>query len=615
MVTLAIEGSGGSELTYHLTKDTVSVGASSQNDVVLRVPGVAPRHIVIQRNGRVYTFVCQHRQVVVLNGERRARGVLRLDDRVRIGTATLVFKGISEDEAELETAPDEETAPGGADTGAADDGGAVDEEPKRRASRARAEVALYRESPRLSEARQQMVEIFRSGLSSDLVPSLRTFMGSAFGDRPALLAWLDDEGRFQPVVSQWVGDLPNLPARTFQELAAGGRYAQLRLGTRRILIYPVETGRLRPQAFLLLETGGPEDDEDQLLVAELARMLSVHWERIERSGSLLEQWETGARRTVDARLPGSSHAVRVLRDSVIAAARTAQPVLVSGRSGSGRTTVASLIASLHPREPLPVQLFQGQPGDEAALRAGLLGNAEESSSGVVERSRGGVLVVRDVHLLPAGVQREMAAAIRHDLASGYGPALRWMATTGEDALKLLNDGALDEALFGLFQNHLMRVPALEERREDLPLLIVRLLDSVASEQGKEIRGIELETLNSLIVHPFPGQMTELLAELRRLVSATPSGEMVRGRVPMGEAAGAGEGGATSASVGAADLLSLDDLKIVIPGVERLVIDRVLRRTKGNQSKAARILNLSRGALIAKMKEYEIPDYRYLRRRR
>ncbi len=609
MVTLAIEGSGGSELTYHLTKDTVSVGASSQNDVVLRAPGVAPRHIVIQRNGRVYTFVCQHRQVVVLNGERRARGVLRLDDRIRIGTATLVFKGLSDGEVEVEEAPPTGV---GADGSESEAEGAI-AEPKQRPVRARAEVALYRESPRLAEARQQMVEIFRSGLRSDLVPSLRTFLGGVFGERPALLAWLDDEGHLQPVVSQWVGDVPNLPARTFQELAAGGRYAQLRLGTRRIFIYPVETGQLRAQAYLLLETRGEEDDEDQVLLAELARMLAVHWERIERSGSLFGQWEASARRTVETRMPGSSHAIRVLRDSVIPAARSAQPVLVSGRSGSGRTTVAALIASLHPRGPLPVQIYQGQPGEDGILRASLLGGETEGSAGVMERARGGVLIVRDVHLLPASVQREVAAAIRHDLAAGYGPSVRWMATTGEDALKLLNDGALDEALFGLFQNHLMRVPALEERREDLPLLIVRLLDSVASEQGKEIRGIELETLNSLIVHPFPGQMTELLAELRRLVSATPSGEMVRGRVPVGEASAAG-GAAEAAAVGTADLLSLDDLKVVIPGVERLVIDRVLRRTKGNQSKAARILNLSRGALIAKMKEYEISDYRYLRRR-
>jgi DNA-binding protein Fis len=63
----------------------------------------------------------------------------------------------------------------------------------------------------------------------------------------------------------------------------------------------------------------------------------------------------------------------------------------------------------------------------------------------------------------------------------------------------------------------------------------------------------------------------------------------------------------------AGVLGDNDLKVVIPTVERLLIDRVLRRSLGNQSKAARELNLSRGALIAKIKEYSIPDYRSLRR--
>ena len=52
---------------------------------------------------------------------------------------------------------------------------------------------------------------------------------------------------------------------------------------------------------------------------------------------------------------------------------------------------------------------------------------------------------------------------------------------------------------------------------------------------------------------------------------------------------------------------------MIPAVGGLLIDRVLRRSLGNQSKAARELNLSRGALISKIKEYEIQDYRALRR--
>lgn len=59
---------------------------------------------------------------------------------------------------------------------------------------------------------------------------------------------------------------------------------------------------------------------------------------------------------------------------------------------------------------------------------------------------------------------------------------------------------------------------------------------------------------------------------------------------------------------------IDDLKVLAEGVERRVIDRVLRRVRGNQSKAAEILNISRGSLIAKIRQYAIPDHRSVRRR-
>lgn len=63
------------------------------------------------------------------------------------------------------------------------------------------------------------------------------------------------------------------------------------------------------------------------------------------------------------------------------------------------------------------------------------------------------------------------------------------------------------------------------------------------------------------------------------------------------------------------LRSTDDLKKIIDTVEREVIDRAMRRVEGNQSRAAQILNISRGSLIAKLKEFAVPDYRYLRRER
>jgi len=63
------------------------------------------------------------------------------------------------------------------------------------------------------------------------------------------------------------------------------------------------------------------------------------------------------------------------------------------------------------------------------------------------------------------------------------------------------------------------------------------------------------------------------------------------------------------------LRSTDDLKKIIDTVEREVIDRAMRRVEGNQSRGAQVLNISRGSLIAKLKEFAIPDYRYMRRER
>jgi DNA-binding NtrC family response regulator len=607
MVTLAIEGSGGSELTYQLVKQVISIGASSQNDIVLRSPGVAPRHLVIQRNDKVFTFLAQPRQIVVLNGERRSRGVLRVGDRIRIGTATIVFKGLSEDETEIELVSESQTPTSEATDEAPD-------EQVTKVARSRSEMVLYSEPSRIAEARSHMVEIFRAGVRSDLVPSLRTFFDNFFEGRQAMLAWLDEDGAFQPIVSQWTGEVPRLPARTFEELATGGRFGVLRLASRRLLFYPVESGALESRAYLMVETSDDDHDEDLTLVAELARMLAVHWERVENSSSLYGPWEIAARKRVEEQLPGTSQAVSVLRDSVVRAARATSPVLLCGRQGSGRMAVATLIASLHPTGDLPVQVYQARPDDDAAFRIDLFGPPSDRGFAEVlgERAKGAVVVIRDVHLLGQGLQREIAAAVIHDVESGYGPSVRWIATTEADAMALVNEGLLDATLFNLLQGNIMRIPALEERREDLPLLIVRLLDTVGAEQDKEIRGIELETLNSLLNHRFEGQMGELVGEIRRLVSATPEGEMVRGTVPALPVASLHGDSAVDHDTAASGLLAHDDLKVVVPAVERMIIDRVLRQTMGNQSKAARILNLSRGALIAKIKEYEIPDYRHLR---
>jgi DNA-binding NtrC family response regulator len=605
MFKLLIESGGSAELSFDLDADVVAIGAASTNDIVLTSPGVAPNHLVIRRTGSSYTFVGQHRQIVILNGKRRSRGVLAEGDRIRIGTATITVSGQSGSEfGETEAVTDEPETTAATEVVASREA---------ESERQRAEVALLNEPDRLARARLRLLEVFQTGIQMDMVAALEGYFDSTFPGRSAMLAWLDQKGQLQPIVSNWSGSIPHLPSRTFAELAVGNRVAVLRGGDRELLIYPVPVGD-DANVYLFAQSEGGDLEEDRTLLAELAGMLALQWDSVSSSSAFFGRWETDARQRLEQRLPGSSQTVGHLRDQLLAAARASSPVMLYGRQGSGRAYLASLIAALCPTGKPWIRVVQVREGDEAALRVELFGSdSTVGLRGLAERAGGGVVVVRDFHRMTSGLQRETASAIESDLGGGFGPKVRWVLTTDEDCMGLVAEGRIDSLLANLVQEHLIRVPPLDERREDLPLVIVRMLEAVGAEQGKKIPGIALETIDSLLCHPFDGQMTELLHELRRLVSATPDGEIVRGSVSRSTVQVGGASGEDDELIDTALVLGHDDLKVVIPAVEKLLIDRVLRRALGNQSKAARELNLSRGALIAKIKEYSIPDYRSLRR--
>jgi len=265
-----------------------------------------------------------------------------------------------------------------------------------------------------------------------------------------------------------------------------------------------------------------------------------------------------------------------------------------------------------------VVLFSASDMDLERARLELFGPGGHPSlaadaSGAVARARGGLLVVRGIENVPAALQAELAALISAQQREAPTPsAVRWVVTCGEDPLALVQKGRISSSLFMVFSKRMLRVPRLGERREDLPLLIAALLRRVAAEQGKTLRGISLECLNVLLSREYPGEMAELVGEINRLVTATPDGEMVRCEAMM-PTPGVTASGDSNAEL--LELLASDNLKQIIPRVEQMLIDRVMRRVKGNQSRGAKILGISRGALIAKIKEYGVPDYRFLRRRR
>ncbi|MCX7895169.1 MAG: sigma 54-interacting transcriptional regulator [Thermoanaerobaculum sp.] len=600
MLLLSVESENGATLTYRLHKTRIAVGSAPTNDVVVGGPGVADRHLVIQRSGETFTFTTAERQTVVLNGERRSRGVLNPGDRLRLGTVTLVFRGVVGSEVSLveekpATVPPPAPAPS-------------------------AESLLVRPEPGgYTQARIRLFELFsqtRPDRAHQLVATLHEAVREAEfalvipreGGGPAV------EGVV--LASHWSGELPVVAPAILRELAVPGRYVVQngsKDGGTAFVAVRTPTGPL--VALLLARPVGALGDEGVALLAEAARLLGLFREQVERTDASFSNWELEARHRLEMLLPGTSQAVQVLRDGLLQAARSPEPVLICGAEGSGRTETARILATLGPVAGRRVVILGVKDTPLEHLRQELFGPSGKPTftgamGGKVGEARGGMLVVRNAERLPEPIQMELVGVVRMERQQALSSStVRWVITCGEDPLALVQQGKLSSALFMAFSTRMLRVPRLEERREDLPLIIASLLHRVAEEQGKSVRGITLECLNALLARTFPGQLAELVGELRRLVAATADGDMVRCD------AQAVKGTSQSSATEGAEILLSDNLKEVVPRVEQLVIDRVMQKVRGNQSKGARILGISRGALIAKLKEYGIPDYRYLRRRR
>jgi len=564
---------------------------------------VGERHLVIHRNGDVFTFVTVDRSVVVLNGERRSRGVLNPGDRLRLGGITLTFRGSSLEDVELEQESNQQ--------------GAVT--PSRLVTVPREQaVEVVADPSGLGETRAKLLEIFADP-KGDLLQRVVAVLREARGQVEIALVAPGDGDTPVALASVWSGDVPRFPRKALADLLTPGRYVVIAADEQTFVGFAVVTPRREVPAVLLARPLSGLGAEDLALLGEVTRLLGLYWKDVERRDASFSGWENQARHQLEAMLPGTSQAVQVMRSGLLTAASGHEPVLICGAPGVGRTETARILATMGPVGGRPVVVFEGREGDPESLRQELFGLAGRPTlsgvpDGVVANAQGGVLLIRNADHLEVSLQRELAGLIsaqhREPLSSN---STRWMVTCGEDPLALVQVGRLSSELFLSCSQRMLRVPRLTERREDLPLLIAALLRRVANEQKKNLRGITLDCLNALLAKSFPGETGELVGEINRLVTATPDGEMVRCDFS-GTAAGTTAPG-TDGQADGGEILASDNLKEVIPQVEQLLINRVMCRVKGNQSKGAVLLGISRGALIAKIKEYNVPDFRYLRRRR
>jgi DNA-binding NtrC family response regulator len=304
---------------------------------------------------------------------------------------------------------------------------------------------------------------------------------------------------------------------------------------------------------------------------DLLRRMHQHWGRHYRLDRLL----------------GDTPSMRRARAQVELAAASRASVVVCGPTGTGRQHVAAAIhAASQGDSPCPFVPLACSVLDAELIHSTIRAMAAQGAGGAPAT---GSLLLNDVDQLPADVQAELAC-----VWAGKTFPFRLMATARRRLSDLAERGEFRADLACLLGTVVIELPSLAGRRDDIPLLAQAFLEQINARGDKQVSGFSPEALDRLDAHAWPGNLDELaqvVAEAHRH-SETP--QIAAGDLPQRLHLAAD---AAAHPRRKEEPIVLDKL---LAEIERELIGRALKRSKGNKAKAARLLGMTRPRLYRRM---------------
>ena len=326
-------------------------------------------------------------------------------------------------------------------------------------------------------------------------------------------------------------------------------------------------------------------------------------------------------------LIGKSPQMQRLYQQLEMIAPTRSTVLIVGESGTGKELVANAIHENSPRRAerfLPINCG-AIPAE--ILESELFGHEKGSFTGAVQRKIGkfeladkGTLFLDEVGELPPDMQVKLLRVLEEQefmRVGGTGTIrvdVRFVAATNSDLEKAVADGRFRSDLYYRLKVLIVRLPALRERKEDIPLLVEHYLERFSAENERPRLELTPEAMRVLVEIPWSGNVRELRNLLESLVvfatgSVVDIGDLppeyrtpgaAPAPVPVPALAGAALAGADERTVAFA---AGDGGVVSMEEVERRAILQALRETNGNRTQAAERLGIGLRTLQRKLKEY------------
>jgi len=317
---------------------------------------------------------------------------------------------------------------------------------------------------------------------------------------------------------------------------------------------------------------------------------------------------------------GRSRVMRDLFHLLETVAGTSSTILVTGETGTGKELVARAIHHNSPRRSQRFVAINCSAIPETLLEAELFGHVRGAFTGAIanrpgklEQANRGTLFLDEVGTMSTALQMKLLRVLQEREFERVGDThavrvdVRVIAATNTDLAKMVAEGRFREDLFYRLNVIPIHLPALRERKEDIPLLVQHFLQKYALSSGapgvspSKPLTVSQQAMRKLMAHIWPGNVRQLENALERAVALSGGRTQIELFDLPPEIQKADE-----PSV-AQDLALPDggiDFTEFIRKIERDLISQSLERTGGNKGQAARLLNLKRTTLVEKLKRFK-----------
>jgi two-component system, NtrC family, response regulator AtoC len=311
----------------------------------------------------------------------------------------------------------------------------------------------------------------------------------------------------------------------------------------------------------------------------------------------------------------------------------ATTLLIQGESGTGKDLVAKTIHYESARQNGPFVAINCSAIPETLMEAELFGHekgaftdAKQMKKGLFEMAHGGTLFLDEIGELSPLLQAKLLRVLEDQVIRRVGGVrdlqvdVRVVAASNRDLERAVREGAFRQDLYYRLAIIAIFIPPLRERPEDILPLVDFFIGWYNRKFKKSVRGISPETRRLLLSHTWPGNVRELkncieramILEdefvLRPIYMPFAVGDAARGGLTAFEHSGTSDSGAKALADGRIlPHLYIPEEGTSLEEVERAMVELAMRQANGNQSHAARLLDISRDALRYKLKKFELVE--------